>query len=376
MKLNKQLAQVIVKRTMQIIPNSVNVMDEEGIIIASGDPHRLGQHHAGAVLALRKNRLFEVDEVLLRQWKLEEINSQIKQGINVPITYLGSNIGVIGISGEPSQVRHYAELVKMAAELIVEQSAQLEKERWQRRYKEEFILSLTKGELSADQVLQKATFFNLNLDQPYAVCLIQLNETTVAQLEMLLSHFDHYHPKLITAVVNLQKMLFLQPLESAFSMPEAKIWQHYIPAELQQKGYKIAVGMAVSSLKDIAFSYHTALQTLNYANQHHLKKQVLLFEEYQFPTLLADFAQSWQAQKLFTPIYQLIEKDEKHLLFKTLQQYFSSNCDLAHASEKLFIHPNTLRYRLEKIEQITGLSFNNIEQKFVLYLGSVLIKKL
>lgn len=373
MKLNKQLAQAIVKRTMQIIPNSVNVMDETGVIIASGDPHRLGQHHAGAVLALRKNQLIEIDENLLREWKLLDKNGEIKQGINVPITYLGENIGVIGVSGLPETVRHYAELVKMAAELIVEQSAQLEKERWQGRYKEEFILSLAKGELSGEQIEQKAAFFDLTLHQPYVVALIQLPDPTAEQLEMLLSHIAHYYPQLSATVVNLQKILLLQPLDANIPAKE-KRWQDYLPPALHAKSYKIAVGIRVSTLLDVAFSYHTARQMLDYAKQQHLKKQVLQFEQYKLPTLLADFAHTWQANALFAPVCQLLEKDEKHQLFKTMQHYFSSNCDLAHTAKTLFIHPNTLRYRLAKIEQITALSFNKIDEKMTLYLAALLMK--
>lgn len=67
MKLSKTTAQQIVRRTMQIIPHSVNVMDENGIIIASGDPKRLNQHHTGAVLVLRRNQAVEIDENLAKQ---------------------------------------------------------------------------------------------------------------------------------------------------------------------------------------------------------------------------------------------------------------------------------------------------------------------
>ena len=48
-KLNTAIAQKIVQRTMKIIENSVNVMDENGIIIASGNPSRLNQKHTGAL---------------------------------------------------------------------------------------------------------------------------------------------------------------------------------------------------------------------------------------------------------------------------------------------------------------------------------------
>ena len=55
MKISKTTAQNIVNRAMKVIGKSVNVMDERGIIIASGNAGRLGQRHPGALLALRDN---------------------------------------------------------------------------------------------------------------------------------------------------------------------------------------------------------------------------------------------------------------------------------------------------------------------------------
>ncbi len=47
--LKEDTARQIVQRTMSIIDYSVNVMNEYGVIIASGDPRRLHQRHEGAV---------------------------------------------------------------------------------------------------------------------------------------------------------------------------------------------------------------------------------------------------------------------------------------------------------------------------------------
>lgn len=57
---------------------------------------------------------------------------------------------------------------------------------------------------------------------------------------------------------------------------------------------------------------------------------------------------------------------------KPFNNIFLSNCDLYLTAEKLFVHPNTLRYRLNKIEQITGLFFNKIDDELTLYLGTLL----
>ena len=64
MKISKTTAQNIVNRAMKVIGKSVNVMDEHGIIIASGNAGRLGQRHPGALLALRDNKIVEIDREL------------------------------------------------------------------------------------------------------------------------------------------------------------------------------------------------------------------------------------------------------------------------------------------------------------------------
>lgn len=53
MILDSQLAQQIVDRTMAIIGYNINVMNQAGVIIGSGEKNRIGQVHDGAILALK-----------------------------------------------------------------------------------------------------------------------------------------------------------------------------------------------------------------------------------------------------------------------------------------------------------------------------------
>ncbi|CAJ1893111.1 Carbohydrate diacid regulator [Aeromonas dhakensis] len=69
MQLNDTLARQIVSRAMKILSFSVNVMDEHGLIIASGNPERLHQRHEGAVLALTENRVVEISDATARELK-------------------------------------------------------------------------------------------------------------------------------------------------------------------------------------------------------------------------------------------------------------------------------------------------------------------
>lgn len=358
---------MIVKRTMQIIPNSVNVMDENGIIIASGDPKRLNQKHTGAVITLRKNQIVEINEELAKLWR-----DEVKEGINLPLSYLGSNVGVIGISGKPNDVRQYAQLVKMAAELIMEQSFLLEQERWQRRYKEEFFRELLKGELNDRQIKEQSRFFELTVSPPFSVILLKVTEPTVNKLQTLLAYFEHHNPQFFTAVIGRDRIALLKSI-TEFPLQHKKEIIDFSHPDIH---FKTIVGLNVTDLTQIHISYQTACYTLEYAEKIQSKKQFMQFNEVKLPALFQNFSHTWQADILFTSFKKLLTQDENQLLIKTLQNYFLSNCDLSHASQKLFIHPNTLRYRLTKIEQITSLSFNKIDEKFILYLGAMSYQRL
>lgn len=60
-----------------------------------------------------------------------------------------------------------------------------------------------------------------------------------------------------------------------------------------------------------------------------------------------------------------------NLLMETLQTFFRNNEQLKKTSEELFIHINTLRYRLEKIKLLTGLDYNNTSDKLKMFLGII-----
>ncbi|MDC2826391.1 sugar diacid recognition domain-containing protein [Rodentibacter pneumotropicus] len=367
MQLDTTIAQKIVKRAMQIIHYSVNVMNDDGVIIASGNPKRLSQRHTGAILVLRENRVVEVDQLLAQKW-----NFEAQPGINLPIHYLGKVIGVVGISGDPTQVKQYAELVKMTAELIVEQHALLEQERWRHRYKEEFILQLLHGNLNWQEIEQQAEFFSFDLTKSRVVILIKLLHPNSDSLQHLINYLEQPEFAQDVAILSLDQVVVLktQTMPTVLSQQIKTL----LPTDYTRQDYKMAVGASLNMplSEQLPLSFQSAQSTLSYGMKHHPRKNIYRFEEYRLPVLLTGLSSSWQGQELLKPIVPLFA-GENATLYKTLQQYFLANCDLHLTAEKLFIHPNTLRYRLAKIEQLTGLSFNKIDDMLSLYLSTILV---
>jgi purine catabolism regulator len=74
---------------------------------------------------------------------------------------------------------------------------------------------------------------------------------------------------------------------------------------------------------------------------------------------------------------KLEEYDRKHPLdlINTLFYYLKTDCSLADAGEILFLHRNTIGYRVNKIKEISGAGFDTAEERYE-YLTAVYIRKM
>ena len=76
--LNRELAQNIVNKMMEVIPYNVNIMNHKGVIIGSGDSSReIGMIHNGALEALMVKKVVEISKD----------GDKVKSGVNSPIFF-------------------------------------------------------------------------------------------------------------------------------------------------------------------------------------------------------------------------------------------------------------------------------------------------
>ncbi|MDX1303881.1 sugar diacid recognition domain-containing protein [Photobacterium sp.] len=397
MQLNATIARQIVERTMKIIKYSVNVMDDQGRIIGSGDPSRLNQRHEGAILALNDNRIVEIDQATAQQLK------GVRPGINLPIIFQDQAIGVVGISGDPSAIHNYGELVKMTAELIVEQAALMAQIQWNKRHREELVLQLIQGTaLNENQLLSIAERLELDLSQPRIAAIVKVYPTKgeILSLEHIqrLVHLLEYPERdnlVGIASVSMNEVVVLKPITldaNGWSRSLEQKRVHKLITRIAKEGnfrIRIALGDYFPTLQGLSRSFMTAKATLEattYHNDpsshdpsHHDRSkhssntnEVLFYQDHILPVLLSGLKHDpWRHELLNQPRVQLEHHDPRGVLLKTLKTFFAQNCDLAQTCESLHIHRNTLRYRIEKIEQITSLSFSKIPDKTRLYLALI-----
>ncbi|BEM31735.1 hypothetical protein SME36J_04030 [Serratia marcescens] len=363
-------ARQIVQRAMGIISHSVNVMDSNGVIIASGNPQRLFQRHEGAVLALAENRVVEIDRATADHLK------GVRPGINLPFSFRNQRVGVIGISGEPAEVRAYAELVKMAAEMMVEQAALLDQHQWEKRYREELANQLLQPQPDTASLEAMAAYLGLDLRQSRIVWIVELQEAQPHLLRELLAELEATQRDALIAITGFNEMTLLRPACMAQGEWSLKLERQQAQRLQNQLKHRFRVRLIVGGFYDDPQSAYrsslTARATQAMAQRLKLRHATLFYHDYPLPSLLCDLGEDWRAQELGRPWRTLGEQDEKGVLRGTLRHYFSQNCDQTQTAAQLHIHVNTLRYRLQRIEAITGMKINKLTDTLRLYIGMLM----
>ncbi|XNN69216.1 CdaR family transcriptional regulator [Bacillus pumilus] len=207
--LTTELAQEMVERTMRILDKNINVMNADGVIIGSGERNRIGQKHDGARLVLTNGNSIEIDYDASLQLE------GVRPGINLPICFREQVVGVIGITGEPKDIRHHAELVKMAAELVLEQSFLLERVQWRQRIESEIVNQLiSDSDVGDHQLKNRASWLGMDLDKRRMAIIFQpvpSSEDAVHKMMHSIQH-DKNADDLLGMTFRHELVLLRQPL--------------------------------------------------------------------------------------------------------------------------------------------------------------------
>lgn len=387
--LSTQLAQDIVTRTMKIIPYNVNVMDVSGSIIASGNPARIGELHTGAMLALAKKLAVEIDSASARNMH------GAQPGINLPLTVNGQLCGAVGLSGAPDEVRQFGELVRLTAEMILEQAQLTGELQRDSRYREAFVLKLINGD-DADHAGLEAWARRLGVDfgRTHLVFVLEVDDKAAGTVEALTEiqrlqmRMMTRQPTALTAATSSHEMVILDfhdapgtaKIQASGQTQDAQARAQKrlqsLSAMLKEEGgdaHTLTMGIALTGIEGVAISYQSARTAARIGRARQPRGTRFNYYEQALPVLLSGLGSGWQATQLKLPIARLRAQDKsKELLQRTLEAWFTHDGHPAATAEALHIHRNTLDYRLRRIGEITGLDLGRLEDRFLLYVSALL----
>jgi carbohydrate diacid regulator len=342
-RINHVLAQEIANKVMKVIPHNVNIMDHAGVIIGTGDHERLNTYHHGAIDAIKQRKMVPIYHP----------TSGAKPGVNIPITFKNKIIGVIGISGDPTIVSPFAELVLITTELLINQEFLFKEKRVKEQLLEEFLYQWAFRADSYDTAFinsGEAVGINLTLSRKAIIVSGKMNR----ELQLLKEHeyFVRFRPETILYIVPEQSDILgrLEPL-------------------LTTNDTKIGIGNCNCQ---IAKSVQEAERAIEITDKLGLNERYCVYKNLQFIDYLSN---KDLGQDELYKVYMKLEKSSKGPeLTETLISFIKNSGDMNAISKEMHIHRNSLAYRLQKIELVTNKNPKNFTELFELYTGYVLSK--
>lgn len=357
--LDADVAQRIVDRTMAVLDRNVNVMDDRGLILASGSPQRLRQRHEGALLAAQQDRVVVIDAAEAK------LLQGVQPGVNLPLHYRGQVVGVVGISGSPDQVQVYADLIKVAAELMVEQAATLEHGQALRQEREDFLAALVTGQMDDTVAQRRAVDLGIPLEAARGCTVIRTDADSstdvLRPLQRQLAHLG----ELLTARTGPDELVVWWPGDSPH--PRETVWRA-LEVDTRLTGADGEVFAGPNSLRRSWITAHDAIDVL------HLAPDLYDHQDLALVALLSSLREDWRADAVSRPWRALVAADASGELRTTLRAWIDHGQQPGACAEALHVHRNTLRGRLERIEKITGLSLRRVPSLLQLYVGPLLVR--
>ncbi|SFM40836.1 CdaR family transcriptional regulator [Pelosinus propionicus] len=369
MLLTSNLAQPIVDHIMPIAQQNINIMDSRGVIIASGHKHRINTFHQGA-----KDVITSLQIVEIFPGDLDQYTGSLP-GLNMPIVLHEQIIGVVGISGHPDQVRDIARMVKMVTELILEQEVLQEEARSQFQLRENFAALLLSDHASAnyDKLLKTAKLLKYEMSLPRLVLVVDIapllnhayrnfglndlvSSRTRESIMKLLSTPSHIDYNDLVVFIE-DKLIILKYFEQTTWEHSYKDWASAVLKQLKTLNLPLSLGLGSLAMEYTALgqSYQEALFAL-----HMSTTQASLASIHDFDILSSYLVKEMNAKSPCQPL-QLIKAKltadltRKYDMKNTIVSLLNNNMNITCTAKNLYIHRNTLLFRLKKFKEITGL---------------------
>jgi purine catabolism regulator len=142
--------------------------------------------------------------------------------------------------------------------------------------------------------------------------------------------------------------------------------------EFEELQFTIGIGRFYQGLEGIHEGYKEAVKAIQLGKPISGATGCVHYEDLGIYRVLGQVSDWKEMEELYSEtIGKLVEYDWSNnaTLADTLREYFASNCSLSESAEKLFVHVNTMKYRLQKIEQLTGCNVHDAEKRLLLHMG-------
>lgn len=332
-------------RLSKLIKHNVNIFNVDGIIVGSSDLTRIGEYHELA---------HNIIQGKVKDYKVYESESEnVRPGINLPIHSEKNIIGAVGVTGNPDDVSIFSEILKLSLESLISQQLVKEKKLVIRKYEKQVVLDILFDLSQKENIIKRLNILEFKQKLHYIV--IKFNDYEY-DFEKLFKNIDH-----LKATMN-DKVVFIATSDEEKDLRN-------ITNNINNDKYR-AIYSRMIPFNKISSEY----KVINYIEQFHLAngKRTYYCGDYKLECFFYSLKNTeYDLLRHFNESENLLGNQ---VLIETFDRYIKNNLSIVETAKDMYVHVNTLKYRLKRIEELTDCSLKNVDDIIKLKLSLLYIK--
>ena len=351
--ISKESAIAIVNEVNAILEYKINVMDTNGIIIASSDKKRINTFHGGAKKIIDE----KLDSVIIYY---DGEYEGAKKGLNLPIIVDNNYVGVVGITGEYNEVEKYGRIIKKITEVLMLEEYLKEKKTYYDQIKNMYISEWLNDNKEIDEeFVKRGNTLGINIKIPRFIIITRPDidlKDNYDKMQLFENIYDYLKTKLES--LNNNNIIYKegQNIIVLLNEEENKLLNFFkkIKIEIESK-YKCRfyIGIGGSTLtKNLKINKNLATNALDKALRG-IGNDIVFHTDINFESLINDVSILNQKNFLYN-IFKNYKKEEIKDALEIIKKYYTQNGSLKKTSKILNMHINTLQYQLKKIKEKTN----------------------
>ena len=367
MFISQAAARSIVCEIKESTGYDVNIMDAKGVIFASTDPRRVGQRHSGARQVLEHG----LSRFIVQ--KDDDCPTGVRRGINLPIQMDGRTVGVIGITGPPEAVESLGGVIKRMTEIMIRDSQRQEQAGLLDSARQCFIENWLFAEDPDPAELElRGNMLGIDLSASWTIVILEAMDRGASEASQEMRnalYVKHIRPYLdgsegsLCAVIN-QRILLLFRNQDRFQVLTRV---NQIRGEMERTyqdqmcGGMSATGRHGLEVRRCYQEARTACRTSRTSGGR------LLFYDEVSLEFLADSIPPAIRRDLMELVFSGCSSQERQEVQNMVLLYFQCQGEIKKMAQALYVHKNTVHYRLQRIQEKTGYSVRDPKGAVLLY---------
>ncbi|MDR3593929.1 PucR family transcriptional regulator ligand-binding domain-containing protein [Clostridium sp.] len=273
--------------------------------------------------------------------------------------------------------------------------------RIEEKFMNDFLNNILFGQMDLGvNIKEKANYFGYNLHGKCCICIIEINgfkefpktknlydEMSISKIKLTLRKLvqdtlEKYSLK-VPIINNDDEIIFLNRAEenSMNRLNKAlKEIQEIIEKRLSGISVNVGIGNGYEDLNLMKESFNEAKMVIESLKCEGGNQVIKKYTDIGIYSLIFSVDNKKilenYCKQVIGPIIEKNKKSKEVSSIQILDMYLNENCNLTLAAEKLYLHRNTLTYRIKKIEQLLNCNLHNFEDclriKMALYISKTL----